>query len=108
MIAPDGKARLDHYFSRQPAVGSWTGRVDAAALDALWAALDRAGFPAVPEFRPVGGATLRRLAVEHNGSAAEALVDWHQRAAARGLRRGVRPPGRRGQAAERRGRALPD
>lgn len=78
VIAPDGKARLDHYFSRQPAVGSWTGRVDSAALDALWAALDRAGFPAVPDFRPVGGATLRRLAVEHNGSAAEALVDWHQ------------------------------
>ena len=36
VIAPDAQARLDHFFSRRPATGSWTGQVDDAALAALW------------------------------------------------------------------------
>jgi hypothetical protein len=44
----------------------------------LWAALDRAGFPAVPEFRPVAGATFRTLTVEAGGTTRQALLDWHQ------------------------------
>lgn len=84
VIAPDGSARLDHYISRQPKAGSWTGRVDPAALDVLWAALERAGFPAVPAFQPVAGATLRVLAVEHDATKAQALVDWHQAASLAG------------------------
>jgi hypothetical protein len=78
IIAPDGSARLDHFFSRQPRVAAWTGLVDAAALDALWAALDRAGFPAVPAFRPVAGATFRALTVEDGETSLRALLDWHQ------------------------------
>ena len=78
VIAPDGSARLDQFFSRQPRAAAWTGLVDAAALDALWAALDRAGFPAVPAFRPVAGATFRTLTVEADGVSRRALLDWHQ------------------------------
>jgi len=78
VIAPDGTVRLDHYFSRQARVGSWTGRVNAAALEVPWSALDRAGFPQVPDFRPVAGATLRTLIVERDTAVARALVDWHQ------------------------------
>ena len=78
VIEPDGRARLDHYFSRQPGIGAWTGQVDAAALAALWAALERAGFPDVPEFRPVADATLRALTVHIGDTKRTALVDWHQ------------------------------
>ena len=78
VIGPDGRAKLDHYFSRQPGAGAWTGQVDAAALATLWGALDRAGFPGVPEFRPVAGATLRALTVQIGDTRRTALVDWHQ------------------------------
>lgn len=78
VISPGGSARLDHHFSRRRETGAWTGQVDAAALDALWAALDRAGFPAVPALPLVAGATLRRLVVDADGTQREAIVDWHQ------------------------------
>lgn len=78
VISPGGSARLDHHFSRRRETGAWTGQVGAAALDALWAALDRAGFPAVPALPLVAGATLRRLAVEADGIEQVAIVDWHQ------------------------------
>ncbi len=77
VIAPDGCARLDHFFSRKPGAGAWAGQVDDAALAALWAALDRAGFPDVPEFRPLPDATLRRLTVQIGETRRTALVDWH-------------------------------
>jgi hypothetical protein len=78
VVGPDGSARLDHYFSRSPRVGSWTGQVEPAATAALRAALDQAGFPAVPVLRPVAGATLRTLVVETDGGREEAVVDWHK------------------------------
>jgi hypothetical protein len=78
VIQPDGEARLDHHFSRWRGAGSWAGRVDAVAMDALWAALDLAGFPAAPDLRPVAGATLRDLAVEADGASVRAIIDWHQ------------------------------
>jgi hypothetical protein len=78
VITPDGRARLDHFFSRQPGGCAWTGQVDEAALAALWAALDRAGFPEVPAFRPVADATLRALTVRIGNTERTALVDWHQ------------------------------
>ncbi len=78
VITQDGRARLDHIFSRQPGAGAWTGRVDEAALAALWAALDRAGFPEVPAFQPVAGATLRALTVQIGDTGRTAVVDWHQ------------------------------
>jgi hypothetical protein len=77
VIGQDGRARLDHYFSRKSGSGAWAGQIDAAALAALWAALEQAGFPDVPEFRPVAGATLRQLTVEIGGTRRTALVDWH-------------------------------
>jgi hypothetical protein len=77
VIQPDGTARLDHHFSRVRMVSAWTGQVDATALDALWAALERAGFPAVPTSPPVGGASLRRLTLEVDGTSQQASVDWH-------------------------------
>ncbi len=77
MIASDGSARLDHYFSRAPRLGSWTGKVDAAALARLWAGLRRAGFPAVPAFQPVADATVRTLVAQAGGAPQRAVVDWH-------------------------------
>jgi hypothetical protein len=78
-IEPDGRARLDHYFSRGRPARAWTGRVDAAALAALAAALDEAGFPAVPGpgFLPPD-ATLRRLVVEGAGAAQQVSLGWQQ------------------------------
>lgn len=77
VIQPDGTARLDHHFSRVRDVGAWTGRVDAAALEAVWTALERAGFPAAPGSAPVAGAALRRLTVEADGALEQAIIGWH-------------------------------
>jgi hypothetical protein len=78
VIHPDGSARLDHYFSRGRSPRAWSGQVDAAALDELLTALDRAGFPpsspAVP-FPP--DTTLRHLAVEADGAVRQGLISWH-------------------------------
>jgi hypothetical protein len=79
IIHADGSARLDHYFSRGRAPGAWAGHVDAAALSELLAALDQAGFPAVPPAVPLPpGATVRRLTVEADGASRQALVSWHR------------------------------
>jgi hypothetical protein len=79
VIQGDGTARLDHHFSRRRQARAWTGRIEPAALEALRAALDRAGFPAVPRPLPVAPDTsLRRLTVEWDGGSQQAIVDWHQ------------------------------
>jgi hypothetical protein len=78
VVQPDGSARLDHHFPCGARAGTWTGQVDSAALAALRAALERAGFPAVPPHQPVAGATLRWLAVEAGGVREVAAVGWHQ------------------------------
>jgi len=79
VIRADGSARLDHHFSRGREPRAWTGHVDAAALGELTAALDRAGFPAVPSAPPLPpGSALRRLTVETDGAAQQALVSWHR------------------------------
>jgi hypothetical protein len=79
VIHADGSARLDHHFSRGREPRAWVGHVDATVPGELLAALDRAGFPAVP---PMGclppGAALRRLIVEADGAARQALVSWHR------------------------------
>ncbi len=77
-VDPAGVARLEHHFSRGRGTGAWTGLVDPAALDAIWQALDRAGFPAVPREPFVAGATVRVLAVEEDGAYRSAMVDWHK------------------------------
>ena len=83
VIHPDGTARLDHFFSRPgPAgpTGTWTGRVDAAALTQLWADLSRAGFPNVPPAGPLPpDSTIRTLTVEtEEGSRQPVYLSWHQ------------------------------
>jgi hypothetical protein len=80
VLHADGSARLDHYFSRKPRPGAWTGQVDAAAVDALFAALQEAGFPAAAG---AGGAlppdsTLRTLTVETGGVSQEVTLAWHE------------------------------
>jgi hypothetical protein len=79
VLEPDGRARLDHYFSRGRPARAWTGQVDAAAAAALRAALDEAGFPAVPGpgFLPPDS-TVRRLIVQAGGAAQQASLGWHQ------------------------------
>ncbi len=79
VIRADASARLDHYFSRGREPRAWTGHVDLAALGELTAALDRAGFPAVPPAPPQPpGAARRRRAVEADAAAPPALVSWHR------------------------------
>ena len=79
VIHSDGSARLDHHFSRGREPRAWAGHVDATALSELLAALDRAGFPAVPPTGPLPpGAALRRLTVEADEGARQALVSWHR------------------------------
>jgi hypothetical protein len=79
VIRADGSARLDHHFSRGREPRAWAGHVDAVALGELTAALDRAGFPAVPPApRLPPGSALRRLTVEADGTSQQALVSWHR------------------------------
>ncbi len=79
VIHANGSARLDHHFSRRKNAGAWTGQVDAAALEALWAALDQASFPSVPTGPAlIPDSTVRYLTVEAGGSARQALISWHQ------------------------------
>ena len=78
VIQPDGTLRLDHAFSRVGGVGAWTGRIDPAALEALWTALDHAGFPTPPPAALTPGASPRRLLVESDGVVASALVGYHE------------------------------
>ena len=80
VILPDGAARLAHHFSRSNAVGAWSGRVDGAALDRLWSALDRAGFPAGSTAPLAAGSAVRRLTVEADGQAHHTIVGWHEAA----------------------------
>ena len=77
VIGPDGSARLEHHFSRAATVGRWTGRVDAAALQGLWTALDVAGFPAMPTATFLPGSSLRQLTVDVDGTPQQTLIDWH-------------------------------
>src|SRR5712691_6663022 len=76
-IEPDGPARLDHFQSRHRGQRAWRGRVDAAAVEGIWIALDRAGFPDVARHRLVAGATLRVLsAISAAGTMRTVRVEW--------------------------------
>jgi hypothetical protein len=78
VIEHDSTARLEHHFSRGGKVGAWAGSVDAEALHALWSALQRAGFPAVPAAPLTPGASPRRLAVDSDGTSERAIIGYHQ------------------------------
>jgi hypothetical protein len=79
VLQPDGRARLDHYFSRGRPARAWTGQVGAAAVAALRAALDEAGFPAAPGpgLRPPDS-TLRRLLIQGDGAVQQVALGWPQ------------------------------
>ena len=76
VIQPGGRARLDQHFSRGRGTRVWTGQVDAATLDALWAALDRSGFPAAPPLKLVPDATVCQLTVEAGGVTQQVIIDY--------------------------------
>jgi len=78
VIQPDGAARLDHFFSRVGGAGAWTGRVDDAALEALWSAIKQAGFPAAPTTQLTPGAAPRRLTVTADGESQHAIIGYHE------------------------------
>ena len=79
VLQADGRARLDHYFSRGRPARAWTGQVGAAAVAALRAALDEAGFPEGPGPGPrPPDATLRRLVIEADGGVQQVALGWHQ------------------------------
>jgi hypothetical protein len=84
VIQSDGAARLDHHFSRTGGSGRWSGRVVTAALDRLWSALDRAGFPAVSAVPFTAGSATRRLTVESDGNCQQAIIGWHEAASLSG------------------------
>ena len=76
VIQPDGRARLDHHFSRERGTRVWTGQVDAAALAALWAALARSGFPAAPRPQLVPDATVCQLTVQAGDVSEQVIIDY--------------------------------
>jgi hypothetical protein len=78
VIQPDGRARLDHHFSRSRGTRVWTGRVGAGTLAALWAALVRAGFPAAPRPQLVPDATVCQLTVLAGGVPEQVTMDCGQ------------------------------
>jgi hypothetical protein len=75
VIQPDGRARLDHHFSRRRGTRVWTGRVDATTLAALWAALDQSGFPVAPRPQLVPDATVHQLTVQTGEVPQQIILD---------------------------------
>src|SRR3954471_2077311 len=71
IVDPDGTARLDLY--RVGAHQAWGGVIDAAVLKRVSDALERAGFPAVPDHPFPASTTIRRLVV---GDTAVKIA-WH-------------------------------
>lgn len=80
VIEADETARLDHHFSRVGGTGAWSGRVDASALDRLWSALDRAGFPAGSAAGLTAGSAVRRITVQAGGVSQQVMLGWHEAA----------------------------
>lgn len=78
VIQPDGRARLDHHYPRERGTRVWVGRVDAAALDALWAALAQSGFPAAPRPQLVPDATVRQLTVGAGQVPEQVILEYSQ------------------------------
>src|SRR3954449_7442200 len=71
-VDPDGTARLDHY--RVGWHKAWGGVIDGGVLKRVSDALERAGFPAVPDHPFPASSTIRRLTV---GDTAVS-IEWHE------------------------------
>jgi hypothetical protein len=78
-VEVDGGARLEHVPRGGGPTQAWTAHLDPAAIDALWTALDRAGFPHVAQHLIPAGSTMRDLVIEREGSARlAASMEWHE------------------------------
>ena len=75
VIEANGDARLDQHT--RSGKTSWTGRVTATALDALWSALEAAEFPAMPDHPVPPGAAIRKLAIGTAPAAKSVYIAWH-------------------------------
>jgi hypothetical protein len=78
VIQPDGRARLDHHYSRERGTRVWVGQVDAGTLTALWDALAGAGFPAAPRPQLVPDATVRQLTVQAGPAPGQVTLEYHR------------------------------
>jgi len=68
LVDDDGAVRLDHHFSRVRREAAWTGVLTPAALSAVWSAVDRSDFPAVPDRPFVPDAALARVTIGHTSA----------------------------------------
>ena len=75
MVAADGRARLVHRHVGQ--ARAWTGQVDVATLHAVWAALERGGFPQIPDHPMPGGAALRTVLAHTGAQPSGGHVAWN-------------------------------
>src|SRR4051812_19672238 len=64
VIDAGGAVRLDHHFSRFRGVAAWTGVVAGEVLLEVWAAVERAGFPAAAGGPFVPDSRIGRLSIE--------------------------------------------
>jgi hypothetical protein len=68
-------AHLDH--TSRTGTRKWSGPAAPAVLDRLWAALARAGFPAVAAHPIPAGATMRVLEMGEGDTRQTASIEWH-------------------------------
>jgi hypothetical protein len=83
-IERDGSARLVH--KHVGAVHTWTAKVDLATLDALWSALERGGFPAIPSHLVPPGGALRTIIVHDGHRKHTGHIAWNSGAAYEGFK----------------------
>jgi hypothetical protein len=59
VVEANGSARLVH--KHVGLARTWTGQVDVATLQTAWAALERGGFPEIPQHPVPGGSAMRTI-----------------------------------------------
>jgi len=75
-LEPAGTLRLDHCSQFDPQHRAWTARVDAAVVERVWAGLDRAAFPAMPQHIAIPDQTIRMLSAEGDGEPRSVHIAW--------------------------------
>lgn len=68
----DGSAKLE--LHSRTGGGAWAGQVAEPVLERFMAALDEAGFPAVPQHAVIPGSAMRRLTLEMEGEVEGVLM----------------------------------
>jgi hypothetical protein len=76
VVEANGTARLVH--KHIGLARTWTGQVDVATLQTAWAALERGGFPEIPQHPVPGGSAMRTL-IAHGADGAKrgGNIAWH-------------------------------